>query len=123
MEQQNFYEQEFDSTLDALLELFKHLPESTVKIINPCRYQLMIQTAAKLTALLRKTMSEGEVNIEINDTFNLGSISVELDSLTITEPLAFSDIICKADNFEIYPLTNGNIRLDIAFQGVLKTLA
>lgn len=123
MEQQNFYEQEFDSTLDALLELFKCLPESTVKIINPYRYQLMMQTTAKLTSLLRKTMSEGEVNIEINDIFNLGSISVELDILTVSEPLDFADIICKADNFEIYPLTNGNIRLDIAFQGVLKTLA
>lgn len=123
MEKNNFNEHEFNTTLDALLEFLEFLPESTVKIINPYRYQLLMKTAAQLTELLRKTMSEGEINITIDDKFNLGSISVELTDLSVCDPLAFADIVYKSDNFEIYPLTNGNIRLDITFQGVLKTLA
>lgn len=78
--------------------------------------------AAELTELLRKTVSEGELEIDVDPTFNLGSITVELDSLSVDEPLAFADVIYKADNFEIYPLTNGKIRLDVTFQSVLKTI-
>ena len=66
---------------------------------------------------------EGEITMELNEMLNLGSISVELDALTIDDPLAFADMIYKADNFEVYPLTNGKIRFDITFQGVLKSIA
>ena len=78
--------------------------------------------AAEVTDLLRKTVSAGELDIDVDPTFNLGSITVELDSLSVDEPLAFADVIYKADNFEIYPLTNGKIRLDVTFQSVLKTI-
>jgi len=119
----SFEEQNFDSTFDALINYFKNLPKATIKMINPKRYRLMLEVAAQLTDLLKKTLSEGEINIEINQLFNLGSISIELESLTINDPNAFSKLICKADNFEIYPLTNGNIKLDITFQSVLRSIA
>lgn len=125
MQQMNnsFEEQNFDSTFDALINYFKHLPKATIKMINPKRYRLMLEVAAQLTDLLKKTLLEGEINIEINQLFNLGSISIELESLTINDPNAFSELICKADNFEIYPLTNGNVKLDITFQSVLRAIA
>ena len=118
-----FEENEFETTFDALVDYIRHLPKATVKMINPSRYKLLMRTASQLTDILRKTTPEGELNIEIDDMFNIGSISVELDSLTVENPLAFADAIYKADNFEIYPLTNGRIRLDITFHGVLKNLA
>lgn len=116
-------ENEFETTFEALVEYIKCLPKATVKMINPPRYRLLMRTASQLTDLLRRTEPEGELNIEIDDTLNLGSISVELESLTIEEPLTFADVIYKADNFEIYPLVNGKIRLDITFHGVLNSLA
>ena len=64
----------------------------------------------------------GQIAIDVDQIFNLGSISVELDTLTIDKPQIFADIICKADNFEIYPLTNGRIKLDLTFQSVLKSI-
>lgn len=121
--EQNFKENEFETTLDALMAYLNYLPKETIKMINLSRYRLLMQTAAQLTDVLRKSTSEGELNIELDDVFNLGSISVELDLLTIEEPLVFANMIYKADNFEVYPLTNGKIRLDITFQGVLKSLA
>lgn len=116
-------EDEFDTTFDALVEYIQCLPKATVKMINPSRYRLLMRTAAQLTNILRKTEPEGEINIEIDDVLNMGSISVELDSLTVEEPPVFADMVFKADNFEVYPLTNGKIRLDVTFQGVLKSLA
>ena len=118
-----FEENEYETTFDALVDYIKCLPKATVKMINPSRYKLLMRTAAQLTDLLRKTQPEGEIDIEINDLLNLGSISTELDLLTIEEPLAFADVIYTSDNFEVYPLTNGKIRLDITFHSILKNLA
>ena len=100
----------------------KSMPKAQVKMLNASRYKLMLRTAAQLTDLLRKTVSDGELEIDVDPTFNLGSITVELDSLSVDEPLAFADVIYNADNFEIYPLNNGKIRLDVTFQSVLKTI-
>lgn len=119
----SFEENDYETTFDALVDYIKFLPKATVKMINRSRYRLLMRTAAQLTDILRKTEPEGELNIEIDDALNLGSISVELDSLTVEEPLTFADMIYKADNFEVYPLTNGKIRLDVTFHGVLKKLA
>lgn len=122
MRRQNYEENNFDTVLEGLMGFMKSLPKSQVKMLNPSRYKLMLRTAAQLTDLLRKTVSDGELEIDVDPTFNLGLITVELDSLSVDEPLAFADVIYKADNFEIYPLTNGKIRLDVTFQSVLKTI-
>lgn len=122
MKRQNYEENNFDTVLEGLMGFMKSLPKSQVKMLNPSRYKLMLRTAAQLADLLRKTVSDGELEIDVDPTFNLGSITVELDSLSVDEPLAFADVIYKADNFEIYPLTNGKIRLDVTFQSVLKTI-
>ena len=122
MRRQNYEENNFDTVLEGLMGFMKSLPKSQVKMLNPSRYKLMLRTAAQLTDLLRKTVSDGELEIDVDPTFNLGSITVELESLSVDEPLAFADVIYKADNFEIYPLTNGKIRLDVTFQSVLKTI-
>ena len=122
MSRQNYEENNFETVLEGLMGFMRSMPKSQVKMLNPSRYKLMLKTAAQLTDLLRKTVSDGELEINVDPTFNLGSITVELDSLSVDEPLAFADVIYKADNFEIYPLTNGKIRLDVTFQSVLKTI-
>ena len=122
MSRQNYEENNFETVLEGLMGFMRSMPKSQVKMLNPSRYKLMLRTAAQLTDLLRKTVSDGEIEINVDTTFNLGSITVELDSLSVDEPRAFADIIYKADNFEIYPLTNGKIRLDVTFQSVLKTI-
>ena len=113
---------EFESTLDGLMNFIEELPQAKLKILNLERYKTMMEVAAKLTAILRENNPEGEITIDVNEKFNLGSISVELDSLAVTSPVIFAELICKSDNFEVYPLTNGNIRLDITFQRILKSV-
>ena len=122
MSKQNYEENNFETVLEGLMGFMKSMPKTQVKMLNPSKYKLMLRTAAQLTGLLRKTVSDGELAIDVDPTFNLGSITVDLDSLSVDDPLAFADLIHWADNFEIYPLTNGKIRLDITFQAVLKTI-
>lgn len=119
----HFEEEKYDNVLDALISYIQNLPKSTVKLLNLERYKLMMATAAHLTELLKKSYSEGELDIDIDTTFNMGSISIELESLMISDPVAFANLIHTADNFEVYPLTNGNVRLSIAFHSVLKSIA
>ena len=117
-----FEEQNYDTTFEALLDFLNCLPKNKVKIINFDRYKIMMQTAAELKDILAETNEQGELEIDICDMFNAGSIKTELDELTVLDTKQFSAMIAKADNFEIYPKINGKIQLNITFQSVLKTI-
>lgn len=113
---------EFESTLDGLMNFIEELPQATLKVLNLEKYKIMKEVATKLTSVLQENNPEGELTIDVNEKFNLGSISVELDSLTITSPVLFAELICMSDNFDVYPLTNGKVMLDITFQRILKSV-
>lgn len=115
-----FRGKEFDSTFEALVGFMNSLPKSTIKMLNVERYRQMLQTAAKLTDLLKASYMEGEINIEVDQIFNIGSINIELNSLEINNTDVFAELIREADNFEVCSLTNGNVELNIVFQSVLK---
>ena len=113
---------EFDSAIDALIAYLNLLPKETVKIIDFDRYKTMMQTAAELKDILAQTQEEGQLDIDICDMFNMGSITAQLSDLTVCNIPQFIEMISKADNFEIYPKTDGNIQLNITFQSVLKAI-
>ena len=118
----NYDKNDFDTTLDGLMEFLDSLPKAKLKILNPSKYILMLQTAVQLTNLLQETTRDIKLNLKLNHLFNLGAITVELNTLTIDNPRKFTEIISAADNIEVYPLTNGRIKLDLTFQSVLKTV-
>lgn len=122
MDRQESNNFDYETTLDALLDYINQLPKSTVKLLDVSRYQLLMETAAALQKLLAETIPEGSLTVEIDPDFNLGCISSELPELSVTNPQTLSVILKNADNCEIYPLTNGNLRLDITFQRILKSV-
>ena len=109
-------------TLDALLEFLNCIPKDRLKIIRIDRYRLMLQTAAKMKEILAVNNSKGEIKINVSEMFNQGYITTELDDLVITDTRLFGNVISKADNFEVYPKTNGKIQFNITFNSVLKTI-
>ena len=104
---------------DALPDLFESLSQPKVKLLNLKRYKEMAQSFRNLLELLYDDVAEKDIELNIEQDFNMGYISVRLSELSILCPQRFSDIISDAGNFEIYPLADGNIRLDITFQNVL----
>ncbi len=117
------YEKEnynYETDSDALTDFMKRLPNPTVKLLNFPKYWKMIKVAYNLQKLMEESNSDGSITVEILQEFNLGAVSVELPILTVLQPQGFAAVVSKADNFEIYPLTNGNLRMDITFQSVLK---
>lgn len=98
------------------------VPHNSIKIINIENYIKMLRSANELQNLSQKTSEKFKITFGINDKFNLGYISVELIELSILNPQDFINIIKNSDNFEIYPLSNGNIQIDITFQNVLFSI-
>ena len=117
------FEENYENTLDALMDFMKSLPQPTLKVLNTERYALMLKTAADLKELLCQTAESGCIDIDLVQEFNLGSISFEAPDLVVYDSEAFAKIISVCDNIEIYPLTNGNLRLNLTFQSVLKPIA
>lgn len=117
------YESErYDDCLDGLLGFLKALPTESVKLLNVPRYTQMLTAAARLRQLLGISGESGEIEIEVHRAFNMGVVRAEIGSLTVLRPALFMETIKDADNFEVYPLTNGNLKVGIAFQAVLKTI-
>lgn len=113
---------EYDTTVDALLAFIDLLPKDKVKMIDFDRYKIMMQTAAELKDILCENHEEGQLDIDICEMFNMGSITAQLSDLTICNIPQFTEMISKADNFEIYPRTDGTIQLNITFQSMLKAI-
>ena len=66
-----------------------------------------------------------EASVEINmSAINDGSatISVETDEIVVHNVQDFISIIKEADNFEIYPLNDGNIKIAIMFNGIMDLI-
>ena len=115
-------ELEEDAELEGIMKLLKQLPQSPVKIFDFVRYTAMLQTAAELRQILAEHDATGQADIEICNQFNLGSVTARLTDLTVDNIPQFVRMVSKADNFEIYPRTDGTIQLDLTFQSVLKSI-
>ena len=112
----------YENSFDALIDYLKSLPQATVKMIDLGNYSKLVRSAVALQTLLQKQSDEGEITLEILDEFNMGSVTVELPELQIYNSADFIKVISECDNFEVYPLTNGNMRLSVTFHGVLRSV-
>ena len=115
--------EDYETCLDGLLGFLAALPQETMQLLDLPRYSEMLAAAARLKGLLCERDEAGEITIDVDQLFRYGAIRTELDDLTVSDTMAFREIIALADSFEIYPLTSGKLRLSITFQSVLKTIA
>ena len=115
-------EEEYDDCRDGLLAFLASLPQQSVKLLNVPKYKQMLIAASRLKDLLCLSGESGEIEINLHREFNMGSITAEIPSFTVREPALFIELVKEADNFEIYPLVNGNMKIGISFQSVLKTI-
>ena len=92
----------------------------SVKVLDMERYAMMLVISAGLHHLCG--ISEEDIEVDVDEVFGLGSVSAEVDELTVDSAPAFAELLLLADNFEVYPLTNGKLRLSFALQQVLKKL-
>ena len=92
-------------------------------VVNKKRMDAMEKAHDIMEKIIHKYTPEASVEINMN-AVNDGSavISVETDEIVVHNVQDFISIIKEADNFEIYPLNNGNIKIAIMFNGVMDLI-
>lgn len=93
--------------------------ESKPAVLNPIKIKQM-QFAYGVLKYLTKD-SDAKVTYVLNEPFrSMGSIFVEGTDISITNAEWFARAAEFASNTEIYPLTNGKVRMAITFHGLVR---
>lgn len=92
--------------------------ESEPQILNIPRFLQMVHAYKQLQNIASDTW---KISSSAHAPFtSMGVICVEADEFIFDQMQIFRQIITDASNVEIFPLANGNIRMNITFHGITK---
>lgn len=95
--------------------------ESMPAVLNPIKIQQMQFAYGVLKYLTKGTGAK--LTYALNEPFkSMGSISVEGKNLTFTNAEWFARAAEFASNTEVYPLTNGNVKMTLTFHGLVRPI-
>lgn len=95
--------------------------ESKPAVLNPIKIQQMQFAYGVLKYLTNGTGAK--LTYALNEPFkSMGSISVEGKNLTFTNAEWFARAAEFASNTEVYPLTNGNVKMTLTFHGLVRPI-
>ena len=93
--------------------------ESKPAVLNPIKIQQMQFSYGVIKYLTQNT--DAKMSYALNEPFkSMGSISVEGKNLAFTNSEWFARACEFASNTEVYPLTNGKVRLTLTFHGLVR---
>lgn len=93
--------------------------ENKPAVLNPIKIQQMQFSYGVIKYLTQNT--DIKLSYALNEPFkSMGSITVEGKCLTFTNSEWFARAAEFASNTEIYPLTNGKVRLTLTFHGLVR---
>ena len=82
----------------------------------------MLLAKEALDDLLRQNGADTVFQITFMPMFSSGTLSAETDSFEVTDKDAFHLALAYADNFEIVPLANGQLRLAFVFYNMMHAI-
>ena len=119
-ENEFYSDEEVEETLDALIQSLNEQvqgTQNTVSVVNPQRLQCLKYTYQMLKYLTRGT--DAVVTYEVHKPLtSMGSVSVVGKNLRFSNSRLFSASVQLASNFEMYPKTDGTVRMDFTFHGI-----
>lgn len=89
-------------------------------VLNIQRYSELLHAKKALDYTLGKSFEDEKAEISFLPLFSCGTLTAEVDTFEVTDMAAFAEVLIYADNFEVYPLTNGRIRLGFVFKGMMR---
>jgi hypothetical protein len=119
-----YLEDEFKE-LDPLLEMLREeLNKPRAFFVNPKRFYEFQAACAGISEIVLEVNPDAKIQYEVNE-FGDGAAAVRIDmrDLEVTDIKRFYDAVRYADNFEIYPISSGHIRMAMMFYGVLYAVA
>ena len=115
---------ELDEQTQAIIEAIGEAiaaEESEPQIINVHRVLQMNRAYHMVTAM---AWPSWKVSYELHAPFtSMGVISIEAAEYTFESMNYLLAVLSSGSNVEIFPLTNGNIRMNIAFHGITKRIS
>lgn len=113
------HEEEF-AALDALAEYLKTLPPGSPRILAPER-MTQFMTAYRVAERMARSAG-GTICSELRENEGWASLTLEAPELVWDRGDPFPPELMWASNLEIYPITNGNLRLSAMFYGVTRAM-
>lgn len=96
----------------------EYLKKDKIKVVNPVRRNDLIE-AYDIIQNLVKNDEKASIKIEPGK-LELGDVTIRITALSITtfDMENLIRAIKKADSVDIYPLTDGTVRMDVQFKDV-----
>lgn len=96
--------------------LKKHLSEQKTFVANPIRMKDIVAA----TEMAESLFPDAKITIE-DDPLQLGALIIAIEDfdIAVRETKLFAAMIDKADNFEIYPTKDDNVRIAVLFNKAL----
>lgn len=118
---QSMPEDEVEAYLDSFVEALApeiEAAESKTTLLNPLRQNQLMFVYDTLRWLCRNN-PDAKVSYKLYEPFKtMGSVSVEAKDIVILDTRWFIRIAGFADNMDVYPLTNGKVRLTFGFHNL-----
>lgn len=114
---------EFEETTDSFLEYIREQGgfDENISVLNPMKLKAIKYTYSAMKYLTKGTGAK--VTYELHKPFNsMGSVSVVGKNLTFSNPNWIMIAARLASNFNVYPKTDGSIRMDFTFHGLTKSI-
>ena len=105
---------------EELLEAFRKAPRAAAHVLNLWRYLDMVRAFRALDALAGE--EGGWLHVRFAPDTGYGTLLLETEELIWHRENCSAEVCAAlflADNLELYPLTNGRIRLSLMFYRLL----
>lgn len=114
-----------EASFDAFVEMLSYeLEKPRTLILNPARVRELEVAYRAISQIVFNISPDAKIECILGELGDgSASISVETDEFIVEDIKAFLAVAEKADNFEIYPLTNGNLRMAFMFRNVMNELS
>lgn len=117
-------EEEIEEALDGIVNSVGEMiavDEARTAVLVPEKLQKMQFVHGVIKYLTKET--KAKVTYSLHTPFkSMGSIFVEAMELKLCDMKWFSRVVQFADNVDIYPLTNGKIKMAITFHGLVRSI-
>lgn len=115
-----FENEELDAIIQAFGEAIE-FDEQRTCILVPERLRQMATAYRFLTEIGKE--NDATVTYTLNEPYkSMGSVCIEAESLEFSDVPKMMSAICRSKNVDVYPLTNGNIRMVLTFHGLVKAI-
>lgn len=113
-----------EDTLDDIISYFNELEKEEkdiIRVSRPDKVRDILQAYKILKYLTQGTKTK--VKLELNEPFaSSGCVCVIGRNISFTDSKLFMQAVKLADNLDVYPLTNGNIQMDLGFHNLTKAV-